>query len=189
MWVWRAFIFSLSIALFVAISSPARALENSPPTHVQHADPLANLPSEFDVTNDTKIVIKESQLTQAILSACFSPEQKSTLNILTDSENSDIRFPSKTPAYQLSANPNVSLPPFERQAASAFGSVVQIEPIFVLAYEFLPEILGLKHFLSPLVTNNTVPWYLRPDAANCHGRLAGWKDGNTLYTGTITYLS
>ena len=121
--------------------------------------------------------------------------QNYTLGVVVDfnseygDTNSDNNTKSKTSSSQIRFDPNVSLPPFERQAASTFGSVVQIDPTFVLVYEFLPEILGLKHFLAPLITSIAVPWYLRPDAANSHGRLAGWKDGNTLYTGTITYLS
>ena len=121
--------------------------------------------------------------------------QNYTLGVVVDfnseygDNNSDNNTKSKTSSSQIRFDPNVSLPPFERQAASTFGSVVQIDPTFVLAYEFLPEILGFKHFLAPLITSIAVPWYLRPDAANSHGRLAGWKDGNTLYTGTITYLS
>lgn len=162
MWVWRAFIISFSIAFFIAISAPASALENSAQTQnytVGVVGVVADLNIEFGDTNSSYIT------------------------------NSDNNTPSKTPSSQIRFDPNVSLPPLERQAASAFGSVVQIDPTFVLAYEFLPEILGLKHFLAPLITSIAVPWFLRPDAANNHDRLAGWKDGNTLYTGTITYLS
>ena len=157
MWVWRAFIISFSIALFVAISAPASALEYSTQTQNYTLGVVVDFNSEYGDTNSDN--------------------------------NSDNNTKSKTSSSQIKFDPNVSLPPFERQAASTFGSVVQIDPTFVLVYEFLPEILGLKHFLAPLITSIAVPWYLRPDAANSHGRLAGWKDGNTLYTGTITYLS
>ena len=159
MWVWRALIFGLSIALFAAVSSPACASDN-----------LAQITEK----NHYSVSLEQSD---------FSHFDNINVN---DNEKP---LPNKTPAYQLRSNPNLSLPPFERQAASAFGSTVQNEPIFVLAFEFLPEVLGLKHFLAPLNTNNALPWYLRPDAAHSHGRLAGWKDGNSLYTGSITYLS
>lgn len=153
MWFWRALIFSLSIALFAAMSSPACAAEQQ----TQFLDYSSNYTNQdFSDGSDT------------------------------DHHNDS---PTKTPVYQTRFKPNVSLPPFERQAASAFGSTLQNEPIFVLAFEFLPEVLGLKHFLAPFNTNNALPWYLRPDAAHSHGRLAGWKDGNSLYTGSITYLS
>jgi hypothetical protein len=165
MWVCRAFIISLSIALFVAISAPARALENSKQTQ------------NYTVSVDSVV---------ADLNNVFSDTFITNSSNITNSDNNT---PSKTPSSQIRFDLNVSLPPFERQAASAFGSVVQIDPTFVLVYEFLPEILGLKHFLAPLIKSIAVPWYLRPDAANSHGRLAGWKDGNTLYTGTITYHS
>lgn len=187
MWVWRAFIFSLSLALFAAISSPACALEN--PLQSQHINAYnyVDLHSEFGDAQSSKTVSHHALLTQALSFDCVLPEQKSKSNTLADNEDSNSS--SKTPTYQRRFNPNSSLPPFERLAASAFGSVVQIEPIFVLSHEFLPEILALKYFLAPLITNSAVPWYLRPDAANRHGRLAGWKDGNILYTASITYLS
>jgi hypothetical protein len=185
---WRAFIFSLSMALFAAISSPTCALEN--PLQSQHinADNFIDLHNQFGDAQSSKTTSHDALLTQALSFDCVLPEQKSKSNTLAD--NDDSNSSSKpSPTYQRRFNPNSSLPPFERQTASAFGSLVQIEPLFVLSHEFLPEILALRYFLAPLSTNNSVPWYLRPDAANSHGRLARWKDGNTLYTGTITYLS
>ncbi|MDN4501650.1 hypothetical protein QX776_04525 [Alteromonadaceae bacterium BrNp21-10] len=187
MWVWRAFIFSLSIALFTAISLPASALENSPSTQNTTAYILTDLRCELGNTDNTNSFSQNTPLSPALLSSYVLP--KSKLNSLPYNEKSAKRLPSKAPAYESRFDPNISLPPFERQAASTFGSMVQSEPIFVLAYEFLPEVLGLKHFLAPLGTHSAVPWYLRPDAAINHNRLAGWKDGNTLYTGSITYLS
>ena len=208
MWIWRAFIISFGIALFVAISSaPARALENS--TKMQNftisVDGVAvDLNSEFsdtcnkkstkstkstNSTNSTNTFTNNTSLTLALLSDYVLPKQKGNSIIVPDNIDGNNNTPSKTSSSQIRFDPSVSLPPFERQAASAFGSAIQIDPNFVLVHEFLPEILGLKHFLAPLITSIAVPWYLRPDAANSHGRLAGWKDGNTLYTGTITYLS
>lgn len=206
MWFCRAFIISFSIALFVAISAPARALENSTQTQTQTQNytlgVVTDLNSEFsdtcitnssNITNSTNTFTNNTPFTLAITSDNVLPKQKGKSITLPDNKVGD-RYgdndtPSKTPSSQIRFYPNVSLPPFERQAASAFGSVVQIDPTFVLIYEFLPEILGLKHFLAPLIVSSAMPWYLRPDAANSHGRLAGWKDGNTLYTGKITYLS
>ncbi|MFT4939488.1 MAG: hypothetical protein ACI88A_002531 [Paraglaciecola sp.] len=191
MWVCRAFIFSLSIALLAVISSPARALEDSLPTlnHATYA--LADFPSDLENTDSTKVASCNTQLTQALPFDSFLQKHRSRKlsDNHSDNKKSEHALPIRTPTYQVGFNHNASFPPFERQATSAFGSLVQNEPIFVLAYEFLPEILGLKHFLTPLIVNSAVPWYLRPDAANSHSRLASWKDGNTLYTGTITYLS
>ena len=152
MWVWRAFIFSLSMALFAAISSPACALENPLQSQYINADNFVDLHSQFGDAQNSKTIIHDALLTQGLSFDCVLPEQKSKSNTLADNDDS-------------------------------------IEPIFVLSHEFLPEILGLKYFLAPLITNSAVPWYLRPDAANRHGRLAGWKDGNSLYTASITYLS
>ena len=133
-------------------------------------------------TDSTKTFNNITLLTQALLSDFVLPKQQGKLNTQPDIDNSKDdsgrNTPSKTPYYQVRFNPNFSLPAFERQASSVFGSASQNEPI-----------LGLKHFLASLNANNAVPWYLRPDAANSRGRVAGWKDGNTLYSGTITYLS
>ncbi|MFT6897288.1 MAG: hypothetical protein ACJA13_001694 [Paraglaciecola sp.] len=82
-----------------------------------------------------------------------------------------------------------SLPPFERQAVTAFKSLWQLEPLFVIAYEFLPEIRARKYFLTLLPPKNNLPWYLRATTSHKHNRVTGWKDGNNLYTGSITYLS
>lgn len=178
-WGWRGFIFSLSIAVFAAMSSPAQGVEH--PLHTQQPATLqlAELTHELAQTSITQSL--------AILS-----QQTHLLNKLADlknsRDNSNTPIPNKSPASQISTNPNITSPPFERYAASVFGSVSQNVPIFVLVYEFQPEILSLKHFLAPIDASTTL-WYLRPDASNNHGRLGGWKDGNTLYTGTITYLS
>lgn len=179
MWVWRGFIFSLSIALFAAISSPVSALDNSTQTHSNTANLIANLHYGFGDISSAEAFNNDTSLTQTLLSS----------DVLHNNKNNDSSTPNKTPAYKIKFNPYRSLPAYERQAVSAFGSVSQNEPVFVLAYEFQPEILGLKYFLAPLITDNVMPWYLRPDTTDNHGRVAGWKDTNTLYTGTITYLS
>jgi hypothetical protein len=125
-------------------------------------------------------------LSQALLTQASLSQRSDSLPQNKDKKNTS---ESKKTNFAVRFNQDVTLPPFERQAASAFGSAFQNEPSFVLLYEFLPERLGIKHFLAPLSLSNTVPWYLRPDASNSHGRLAGWKDGNTQYTAVITYLS
>jgi len=186
MWFFRAFIFSLSIALLAAVSSPARATTNLAQLTELTTSFAKLLPASYPASVRTTVDLAEVHLATMLLAEQALSEQNKQLS---EQDSNLKRFPTKTPAYESRFNPNLSLPPFERQAASAFGTVLQNEPIFVLSHEFLPEILDLKHFLAPLSINNTVPWYLRPDAANSHGRLAGWKDGNTLYTGTITYLS
>jgi hypothetical protein len=181
MWFFRAFIFSLSIALLAAVSSPARAT-----TNLAHLTQHTTYSAIYNDSVSTKVDLAVVHLAPLMLAEQALSEQN---KLLSEHDSNLKRFPNKTPAYESRFNPNLSLPPFERQAASAFGTVLQNEPIFVLSHEFLPEILGSKYFLAPLQINSAVPWYLRPDAANNHGRLAGWKDGNTLYTGTITYLS
>ncbi|WP_158966240.1 hypothetical protein [Paraglaciecola sp. L3A3] len=175
MWFWRAFIFSLSIALFAAISSPACAADNTAP--LQHST----------------VLICDTQPNTDISADLLLSEQNNLADFLavtvSDKKDTNKQSPYKTPVYQSIFHLNVSLPAFERQAASAFATVSQNAPIFALAYEFLAEILGLKHFLAPLSINRNIPWYLRSDLTNSHGRLAGWKDGNSLYASTITYLS
>jgi len=188
MWDWRGFIFGLSIAILLAISSPARASDNYPETN-HSASLVVDFQTALGDLDNTNTFAHSISLAPILVSDYALLAQKNTSNIHHDDKSSDDHFPNKTPAYQVRINPNISLPPYEHQPASTFGAAVQIEPIFLLAYEFQPEILGIKHFLAPLTTNSAVPWYLRANAANNHGRTAGWKDGNTLYTGTITYLS
>ena len=194
MLVWRAFVFSLTIALVLAISSPARAAEhfdnsNQANSAVQlfhyNADSVSNSQSSDANTQYNKVYV----FRQALAAKLITLDRKKAPDKLPDNHAPSKKEGNDSPAYQVVINHNVSLPPFERQAASAFGSVFQSEPSFVLLYEFLPEVLGLKYFLAPLTTNNAVPWYLRPDASSTHSRLAGWKDGNTQYTATITYIS
>ena len=188
MWAMRGFIFSLSIAILIAISSPVRASDNIPETK-HSASVVVDFYSALSDVDDINTFSRSISLMPLLVSDYALATQKIKSNKQPDNKHNDQQSPNKTPALQLRVNPNISLPPFERQAASTFGATVQIEPIFLLAYEFQPEVLGIKHFLAPLSTNSAVPWYLRADAANNHGRTAGWKDGNTLYTGTITYLS
>ncbi|WP_166426022.1 hypothetical protein [Paraglaciecola sp. 20A4] len=189
MWVWRAFIFSLSIALFTAIVSPARATENLSQFTDNIVIAAAPMHTNGSDLERVKAHIAYDQLSRSLLSPNSLFERAKTPVKRANDRNDSGKNDHKTPVYEVRFNHNVSLPPFERQAASAFGSTFQSEPIFVLVHEFLPEILGLKYFLAPLTANNAVPWYLRPDAPNTHSRLAGWKDGNTQYTGTLTYLS
>lgn len=178
----------------MAISSPARAAEYSDNSNQadssvrlfhNNADSVSNSQSSDANTQYNKVYV----FRQALASKLITLDRKKATGKLPNNHSHSKKEGNDSPAYQVIFNHNVSLPPFERQAASAFGSVFQSEPSFVLLYEFLPEVLGLKYFLAPLTTNNAVPWYLRPDASSTHSRLAGWKDGNTQYTATITYLS
>ncbi|MEP4889058.1 MAG: hypothetical protein ABJV04_03455 [Aliiglaciecola sp.] len=188
MWSWRALLFSWFIAVCIAMSAPARSVDNplnSPhiPLSVDvHAGQLDNAQNQLTL----------SQFTQILSADYILSEQKAGLKKrkgTTRKESNKDHFKSKSPSEFFKINRDIRWPPFERSAYSAFSSPIQNEPIFVLAYEFLPEILGRQHFLAAPVSSVDTPWFLRPDAANNHCKLSGWKDGNTLYSGTITYLS
>lgn len=185
MLVWRALMLSFCIALFAAIANPASAADNTSTALWQEE---AISPSQSISNSQLDTAQKQLDLSQVLL-AQASLSQRSDSPQLPQNKAKKSTSDSKKTTPSVGFEQSVSLPPFERQAASAFGSAFQNEPSFVLLYEFLPERLGIKYFLSPLSASNTVPWYLRPDASNSHGRLAGWKDGNTQYTATITYLS
>tara|TARA_R110001599_G_scaffold63387_4_gene176364 strand:- start:21877 stop:22446 length:570 start_codon:yes stop_codon:yes gene_type:complete len=189
MWVWRAFIFSLGIALFAATTTPARATEHQLQLSNLALYSQTQLPDDVVELNSVKANISFEPSPTALLTERALFTHKSASKKQSRDRNEHSESDSKTSAYEVRFNHNVSLPPFERQAASAFGSVFQSEPLFVLVHEFLPEILGVKYFLAPLAVSNAIPWYLRPDAPNSQSRLAGWKDGNTQYTGALTYLS
>ncbi|MFA3792381.1 hypothetical protein AB6T38_14795 [Aliiglaciecola sp. SL4] len=188
MWSWHALLFSWFIAVFIAMSAPAHSVDNplnSPhiPLSVDvHAGQLDNAQNQHTL----------SQLTQILSADYIISKQQTELKKrkgTTRKKSRQDHFQSKFPPEFFKINRDIRWPPFERCAYSAFSSPIQNEPIFVLAYEFLPEILGRQHFLAAPVSSVDTPWFLRPDAANNHSKLGGWKDGNTLYSGAITYLS
>ncbi|MBU2876864.1 hypothetical protein [Aliiglaciecola lipolytica] len=183
MWTWRAFILSMCIALFAVLSSPARGLEIS-----LHSENKTVHISVYNHNIDNPIsVAKLNHTTQILSSDYLLIKRNNRLKEHNNQVGDDFR--SEIPPEHIRFNRDIRWPPFERSAYSAFSSSIQNEPIFVLAYEFLPEILGRQHFLAPLTPSVDIPWYLRPDAASNQSKLNGWKDANTLYTGTITYLS
>ena len=188
MWFWRGLIFSLSIVMLLTIACPARALDKAP--EIAHA---TNITYDFhcEVSNldETDSFSEKSSASPVFETVHELTSNLSHSNDLTENANNNNHSPEKAPTFEFPLTPNISLPPHERLAASTFGASVQIEALFLLVFEFHPEILDLKHFLAPLSTGSTVPWYLRPSATNKQGRTAGWKDNNTLYTGIITYLS
>ncbi|MDO6694946.1 hypothetical protein Q4574_16735 [Aliiglaciecola sp. 3_MG-2023] len=186
MWSWRALVFSLFIAIFIATSAPARSVD------INLDASYASLTSQ----SDTHLNNEYHQITPLDVTQAWSPEyilieQKTTLKKRKSShkENDKGSFQSNPASDFFKVNRDIRWPPFERSAYSAFNSTIQNEPIFVLAYEFLPEILGRQHFLAPLNPSVDIPWFLRPDAADNQSKLSGWKDGNTQYSGAITYLS
>lgn len=188
MWFWRGLIFSLSIVMLLTIACPAQALDKAP--KLAHATSIT-YGFHSEASNLDKIDSFSEKLSASPVSETVHKltSNLSHSNDLAESTNNNDHSPEKAPTFEFTVNPNISLPPHERLAASAFGASVQIEALFLLVFEFHPEILDLKHFLAPLSTISAVPWYLRPSATNKQGRTAGWKDNNTLYTGIITYLS
>lgn len=180
MWCWRSLIFSLRFSLLLAFLVLGTSFVNAsgndlnPPislTATFNAESLEILPTgvSFDVFTSIDLVGNQQQ------PGVTQPQQK----------------PSPNPAIFSDYWPQFvfSFLAFERQAASVFNAPSQLEPLFVIAFEFLPEIRARKYFLALLCPAHNLPWYLRVDSSNQHNRLAGWKDGNTLYSGNISYLS
>ncbi|MEP1446506.1 MAG: hypothetical protein ABJK37_10400 [Paraglaciecola sp.] len=177
--------------MLIAIACPARAIDNTPETTnstklVSLAFDFHNKFNDLDTTDNYAQNLSPSQVLESMLDL---DSNLSHTNDLAEHLGNNGHSPEKAPTFEFTINPNFSLPPHERLAASTFGASVQIEALFLLVFEFHPEILGIKHFLAPLNTISAVPWFLRPSATNRQGRTAGWKESNTLYTGIITYLS
>ena len=61
----------------------------------------------------------------------------------------------------------------------------QVEPSFKLEFEFFPPDLANERY--NVSTLNAKPWFLQSSAGR--SRVSGWKDGNSLYTASITYHS
>lgn len=67
-----------------------------------------------------------------------------------------------------------------------FRDNLQIKPIYWLKAEIDPSNLAI-HTLADLHSKKDVsPWFMQSHQKAC-GRLSGWKDGNSLYTASITY--
>jgi hypothetical protein len=61
----------------------------------------------------------------------------------------------------------------------------QANPAFELEFEFnSPDLSAGRYYTS---TIDTTPWFLKSSQGST--RVSGWKDGNSLYTATITYHS
>jgi hypothetical protein len=176
---WRVFIISLRLTLLLGIlalgSSAAYA------TSID-ADTNSSIPAAFfSVSSGVSTTGADDLYTNVNPISLYQLFNETQRNI-NDIYNPPIFYPS----WQQFGT---SLVAFERQAVTVFKSLSQLEPLFVIAYEFLPEIRARKYFLTLVPPKNNLPWYLRATTSNKHNRVTGWKDGNQLYTGSITYLS
>jgi cytoskeletal protein RodZ len=121
MWVYRAVIISFYIALFVAISAPARALNNSTQTQNYTASVVADLNSEIGNTlitssssssSSSKTFANNIVLTLALISDYVLPKQKVKSVTVPDNKNgnkdSKNNTLSKTPSSQVRFEPNLS---------------------------------------------------------------------------------
>ncbi|MBA6237267.1 hypothetical protein H4J55_13950 [Colwellia sp. MB3u-22] len=82
-----------------------------------------------------------------------------------------------------------NLPRLNRICSSLFTNEIQTTPNYLLVIEFFKVKLtaGLfKNLANPPVHIN---WYEQLSHRSSSNRLAGWKDGNSLYTASITYHS
>ena len=130
MWVYRAVIISFYIALFVAISAPARALNNSTQTQNYTANVIVDLNNEIsntliisslnssssssssNDTNSSKTFTNNPALTLALISDYVLPKQKVKSVTVPDNKNgnkdSKNNTLSKTPSSQVRFEPNLS---------------------------------------------------------------------------------
>lgn len=178
---WRVFIISLRYTLLLATLALGFT--------------AAYATSNEAVTNSSTAVTFLAEPSSPNIATITADELYSSINAISSYQlldegqldNKDLHSPPVFHSYWQQFV--ISLPPFERLAVSIFNCPSQLEPLFVIAYEFLPEIRARKYFLTLVPPNNNLPWYLRATSSNKHNRVTGWKDGNNLYTGSITYLS
>ncbi|TWX52274.1 hypothetical protein [Colwellia hornerae] len=81
------------------------------------------------------------------------------------------------------------LPRLNRVCASLFINEIQTTPNYLLVTEFFPLKLSaslFKNLANPPVQLN---WFEQLSHRSNSNRLAGWKDGNTLYKARLTYHS
>lgn len=62
------------------------------------------------------------------------------------------------------------------------------QPLYLLEIEFSPAQTPTQKSTLSLSVNDYSPWFLSSPNRN-RTRISGWKDGNTLYSGSITYYS
>jgi len=62
------------------------------------------------------------------------------------------------------------------------------QPLYLLEIEFSPPHPPTQKSTLSLSVNDYSPWFLSSPNRN-RTRISGWKDGNTLYSGSITYYS
>lgn len=76
-----------------------------------------------------------------------------------------------------------------RASAPAFAAQVQTEPDYVLEIEFFATELAATFFKNLSNPPLAPIWHQQLTHNNQASRISGWKDGNDLYSGRITYHS
>ena len=76
-----------------------------------------------------------------------------------------------------------------RAVAPVFAAQVQTEPDYVLEIEFFAAELTAAFFKNLSNPPLAPIWHQLLTHHNSISRISGWKDGNALYTGRITYHS
>jgi|GEM_PF-4929212 len=77
----------------------------------------------------------------------------------------------------------LSLP---RTHASMFRTSLQIQPVYIVRAELYPPPQSQYNLSYIIPEPELSPWFIFKNK-NSQSRLSGWKDGNSLYTASITY--
>ncbi len=134
---------------------------------------------------DSKIVsgnikaFKEFQIHRSTENTNNCYPEDSSLNSETESQ-----LEATTDSKEFSSNN----PPLTPTTASAilFRDNLQTKPIYWLKAEFNPRDPALHTLADLRFKQNNSPWFMQSNQ-KVNGRLSGWKDGNSLYTASITY--
>jgi hypothetical protein len=123
---------------------------------------------------------------------------------IENSANSDLTFSSISTIGESHSHPTssfsvltdniapddvVNLPRLNLISASLFINEIQTTPNYLLVTEFFTLKLSASLFKSLANPPAKLNWYEQLSHRSNSNRLAGWKDGNTLYTARLTYHS
>jgi hypothetical protein len=100
-----------------------------------------------------------------------------------DNSSSELKI-TTTDSKEFSSNTPPLIP--TRVSAILLRDNLQTKPIYWLISEYNPPDLEFIKFVDSDLTQHRSPWFMQSNQRS-NNRLSGWKDGNSLYTASITY--
>jgi hypothetical protein len=168
---------SLSHQSNQSFNSPSLDTESSP---IFYSKLQPDLGSDFGSTFKSKSRIKTTSNSFGVENQGVSNKFKikpSKITSIDDSENSFVEPSQQSPQEHVLLQ--------VRSVACIFNCLKQIDPVFIFKILLSPPVAlgGLEEGDNPY--SLTRPWFIQHSQSS--SRIAGWKDGNSLYTSIITY--